>query len=400
MNVPTALASAEAAAKSVAAVAQAHRSRCDPTEADFCGVGRKQRCGYAASSKQPAFPITRPSPTRSAASCILVRYREALEALMATPPSLPQDFKPDVAAARAVVEGAVRDGRTWLDPIEVTRLLAAYSIPIVPALLARDCRRSRRRRGPAAGRGIDRRGEDPVARHRSQIRRRRRAAEPDQRTRRARGGRRYSRARQDGKTRRSHQRRHDPSHGPASQGARADRRDCRRSDLRARRRIRPRRDCGRGHRRQGAGASAARSRSRSRVDRAHPRVARAQGLPRRAGRGRERDCARCWSSSRSSLPICPRCESSISTPLLADQNGLIAVDARVAVAPVDQARRGPRPSPLRDPALSQGMGETVPRCATERGFSSARCGRKTSRCMGRSSLRSRRRTCGCVSSRR
>ena len=49
----------------------------------------------------------------------LVRYREALEALMATPPSLPQDFKPDVAAARAIVERrAASAGRTWLDPIE------------------------------------------------------------------------------------------------------------------------------------------------------------------------------------------------------------------------------------------------------------------------------------------
>jgi acyl-CoA synthetase (NDP forming) len=34
----------------------------------------------------------------------LVRYREALDAMMATPPSLAQDFKPDVGAARAVVE--------------------------------------------------------------------------------------------------------------------------------------------------------------------------------------------------------------------------------------------------------------------------------------------------------
>jgi acetyltransferase len=68
----------------------------------------------------------------------LVHYREALEALMATPPSLPQDFKPDVAAARAVVESAVQEGRTWLDPLEVARLLAAYSIPITPAVLARN----------------------------------------------------------------------------------------------------------------------------------------------------------------------------------------------------------------------------------------------------------------------
>jgi acetyltransferase len=51
---------------------------------------------------------------------------------------LAQDFKPDVAAARSVVENAVRRGRTWLDPIESTQLLAAYSIPIAPALLARN----------------------------------------------------------------------------------------------------------------------------------------------------------------------------------------------------------------------------------------------------------------------
>src|SRR5262249_12611583 len=68
----------------------------------------------------------------------LVRYREAQEALMATPPSLAQDFKPDVGAARGVVESAVRGGRTWLDPIDITQLLAAYSIPIAPALLARN----------------------------------------------------------------------------------------------------------------------------------------------------------------------------------------------------------------------------------------------------------------------
>jgi acetyltransferase len=57
---------------------------------------------------------------------------------MATPPSLPQDFQPDATPARAVVENVVQSGRAWLDPIESTRLLAAYSIPIAPALLARN----------------------------------------------------------------------------------------------------------------------------------------------------------------------------------------------------------------------------------------------------------------------
>src|SRR5258708_36832894 len=68
----------------------------------------------------------------------IVRYREAIEALMATPPSLPKEFTPDVAAARSIIEAAIGAGRTWLDPIEATRLLASYSIAIVPALLAHD----------------------------------------------------------------------------------------------------------------------------------------------------------------------------------------------------------------------------------------------------------------------
>ena len=49
----------------------------------------------------------------------LVRYREALDALMATPPSLSQDFVPDVDAARRVIAGALRRGRSWLDPLEI-----------------------------------------------------------------------------------------------------------------------------------------------------------------------------------------------------------------------------------------------------------------------------------------
>src|SRR5262249_26993839 len=66
----------------------------------------------------------------------LVRHGEAVKILMATPPSLPEHFAPDRAAARAVVERALADGRNWLDPIEAAQLLAAYAIPMVPTLLA------------------------------------------------------------------------------------------------------------------------------------------------------------------------------------------------------------------------------------------------------------------------
>ncbi len=68
----------------------------------------------------------------------LVKHREVLEALQAVPPSLPADFVPDVTAARAIVEAAVAEGRRWLDPLEVKRLLEAYQIEMVPTLAAAD----------------------------------------------------------------------------------------------------------------------------------------------------------------------------------------------------------------------------------------------------------------------
>ncbi|MFO1107981.1 MAG: bifunctional acetate--CoA ligase family protein/GNAT family N-acetyltransferase [Bradyrhizobium sp.] len=68
----------------------------------------------------------------------LVRYREAIEDLSAVPPSLPADFVPDVTAARAIVQAAVAEGRRWLDPPEVKRLLDAYRIDMVPTLEAVD----------------------------------------------------------------------------------------------------------------------------------------------------------------------------------------------------------------------------------------------------------------------
>jgi len=137
MNVPTALASADAAARSIAACAQTHRNsflRPKPVFAVWIG---------SSDATMPIFEAAGIPSYATESDAVrgfmhLVHYREALDALMATPPSLAQDFKPDVAAARGVVESVVERGRTWLDPIEVTQLLAAYSIPIAPALLARN----------------------------------------------------------------------------------------------------------------------------------------------------------------------------------------------------------------------------------------------------------------------
>lgn len=68
----------------------------------------------------------------------LVRYREAQDDLMRTPDSLPRDFLPDRDKARAIVEAALAEGRTWLDPVAVGGLLSAYGIPSLPVVLAPD----------------------------------------------------------------------------------------------------------------------------------------------------------------------------------------------------------------------------------------------------------------------
>ena len=68
----------------------------------------------------------------------LVRHREVQAALMETPPSLPEDFSPDVALARTLVDAALDAGQTWLDPLATTQLLAAYGIPMAPLWRADD----------------------------------------------------------------------------------------------------------------------------------------------------------------------------------------------------------------------------------------------------------------------
>ncbi|PIU07193.1 bifunctional acetate--CoA ligase family protein/GNAT family N-acetyltransferase [Methylobacterium sp. CG09_land_8_20_14_0_10_71_15] len=68
----------------------------------------------------------------------LVRYREAQDDLMRTPASLPRDFAPDVARARAIVAGALRQGASWLDPLQVAGLLDAYGIAGQPLTLVPD----------------------------------------------------------------------------------------------------------------------------------------------------------------------------------------------------------------------------------------------------------------------
>ncbi|WP_448192517.1 bifunctional acetate--CoA ligase family protein/GNAT family N-acetyltransferase [Azospirillum sp. sgz301742] len=61
----------------------------------------------------------------------LVEYRRNQELLIETPASVPQDFAPDGITVRRVIARAIAEKRDWLTEYEAKRVLAAYGIPVV-----------------------------------------------------------------------------------------------------------------------------------------------------------------------------------------------------------------------------------------------------------------------------
>jgi acetyltransferase len=68
----------------------------------------------------------------------LTQYTEAQQQLLATPPSLPADFSPDAERARRALQMAEGSGRRWLPAAAVHDLLAAYGIPSLPMVIVPD----------------------------------------------------------------------------------------------------------------------------------------------------------------------------------------------------------------------------------------------------------------------
>jgi acetyltransferase len=137
MNVPTALASATEAADAVVATVATVHAR-EPARKPVFTVWVGEDPAATAAFEAAALPNFTAETDAIRGFMHLVRYREAIDALMETPPSLSAEFVPDVDAARRIVAGAISGRRRWLDPLEIDALFAAYAIPIVPALLARD----------------------------------------------------------------------------------------------------------------------------------------------------------------------------------------------------------------------------------------------------------------------
>jgi acetyltransferase len=74
----------------------------------------------------------------------VVRFHRNQERLMETPPSLPDAFATDPAAARAIIDGALKTGRKLLTAPESRAVLRAYGVPTVSEAIAETPAEARR----------------------------------------------------------------------------------------------------------------------------------------------------------------------------------------------------------------------------------------------------------------
>ena len=102
-----------------------------------CWMGEAQVHAGRRLFKQAGIPyFTTPEPAVEVFSFLSAFYENQRQ-LMQTPGPLSQQTEPDVEGARLIVESALAQGRHLLNEVESKALLAAFRIPIASALIAR-----------------------------------------------------------------------------------------------------------------------------------------------------------------------------------------------------------------------------------------------------------------------
>jgi acetyltransferase len=132
IHAPTALASTAAvAAACVPLLAQAPR----PAFACWLGAEGVRAAALPAAAAVPAYA----TPEEAVEAFLhLSRYAQLQSLLLQTPPSRPEGAEPDRARARDIVSATLAQGRTLLTEPESKELLAAYGIPVVAARIVPD----------------------------------------------------------------------------------------------------------------------------------------------------------------------------------------------------------------------------------------------------------------------
>jgi acetyltransferase len=125
INVPTALTSAEDAARAISTAAGAKKV---PVIGCWIGGAEADAGRRILQDKNiPAYD----TPLRAVRGFMhIVQYRRGQRALQRTPPSIP-DVRSDTALVRTIVKGALDENRQLLTEPEAQQVLAAYGIPVV-----------------------------------------------------------------------------------------------------------------------------------------------------------------------------------------------------------------------------------------------------------------------------
>ncbi|KXJ43196.1 MAG: GCN5 family acetyltransferase [Cycloclasticus sp. Phe_18] len=132
LNCPTAVASSLDAAQVVADIAQ-NSNKCLLTSWAGCATAEKSRALFA----KQHIP-TYATPEAAVNSFMhLVRYKRNQDNLMETPPALAADLTFDSDKAWGVVAKVLSEGREWLNELEAKAVLQAYGIPTVESQLAK-----------------------------------------------------------------------------------------------------------------------------------------------------------------------------------------------------------------------------------------------------------------------
>jgi acetyltransferase len=137
INCPTALASSTEIAEAIVALIEARRQkgmRAKPVLTVWLGDRASRAARQLFAARNIASFAT---PAEGVDGFMqLVNYGRVQEQLMRTPPSLPHELSFDSARAEATIRGALDAGRTVLSEMEAKDLLAAFGIPAVTTSIA------------------------------------------------------------------------------------------------------------------------------------------------------------------------------------------------------------------------------------------------------------------------
>ena len=137
INCPTALASSTEIAERIGAVVERQRSASRAAKAVITNwLGEEaSRAARALFARKGIGSFATPAEAVDG-FMYLVRHARAQDELMRTPPSLPRDFKVDQQRAKATIWKAIAAGRSLLSEPEGKELLLCYGIATAPSLIA------------------------------------------------------------------------------------------------------------------------------------------------------------------------------------------------------------------------------------------------------------------------